>query len=185
MSDAAVTAGGSPLDPSRAMGSLPRTKPGMKGVPKMLDLSKIRTAAVTAGASPLDPNWDRCHAQSLAGMKGGPRCLIWQTSEGSGLIIIRQINHLGDALHPRLCAWQRFHRPGGVQRAGARCHICVGYGWEVGSVFPSRGLFFRGCCRSPDEASGMVLLPLYRQQAFSHPRDALLVPPVLYSKITV
>ena len=41
MSNAAVTAGASPLDHSWAIGSLPCTKPGMKGGARVLDLSKI------------------------------------------------------------------------------------------------------------------------------------------------
>ena len=41
MSNAAATAGVSPLDHNWAMGSLPCTKPGMKGGARVLDLSKI------------------------------------------------------------------------------------------------------------------------------------------------
>ena len=41
MSNAAVTAGASPLDHSWAIGSLPCTKPGMNGGRRVLDLSKI------------------------------------------------------------------------------------------------------------------------------------------------
>ena len=43
---------------------------------------------------------------------------------------------------------------------------------------------FSYCCRSPNEASGLVKLPLDRQQAFSHPGDALMASPVLGSNIT-
>ena len=41
MSNAAVTAGASPLDHNWAIESLPCTKLGMKGGPRVLDLSKI------------------------------------------------------------------------------------------------------------------------------------------------
>lgn len=41
MSNAAVTAGASPLNLIWAIGSLPCTKPGMKGGPRVLNLSKI------------------------------------------------------------------------------------------------------------------------------------------------
>ena len=41
MSNVAATAGASPLDYDWAIGSLPCKKPGMKGGPRVLDLSKI------------------------------------------------------------------------------------------------------------------------------------------------
>ncbi|CAN0395820.1 unnamed protein product, partial [Laminaria digitata] len=49
MSDAAVTAGASPLDSNWSVGSLLCTKPGLKGGPRVLDLAKI----ITAGGSNL------------------------------------------------------------------------------------------------------------------------------------
>ena len=51
---------------------------------------------------------------------------------------------------------------------------------ERDDLFSLTGTYF---LVSPDEASGLVLLLLYLQQALSHPGDAILVSPVICSKI--